>query len=525
MAMTPWAPLVLLTFPAAGCRTPSTADDRTGDSPAGIVASQTRSSRANSPQAGGSQAASSPVITIDPAERHQRMDGFGTCLVSWDAEMAAFYRRPGVAELYARYLGFNILRTSLYGDGTIGPVREPQQIRAEDPAFARTDPRTPIFLDFGRRLRQLQPKLRVIGSCWSPPAWMKVNGKITDAAAGAIDGTSYQVDRNGAKSDAVNRVKPDHFDHVAVWLAEFARYYERAGLPLEAISASNEPQFTQSFESCLWTAADLADVTARTHRELERRGLGRIRMFGPETMTGFNWENGPNVQYTRAMRANPSAWQALGMWATHGYADGVKGDISSNSSAQFWRLVAGDKRPYWVTEGGTGEHAWPDPVGEKGVATALHHAFVAGNASAFVPWQFAENSRTEHNLMPLEGPSKKTLAVRHFSRFIPAGSVRIGATPAYGDLLVSAYLAPDDLTVVLVNPGKQPRTARLRLKNLPISAPDVWTTDATRSFAKSAIKSAGRDMVVSVPGPGIVTVTTLRLPAEAHRVPTGFRIE
>jgi O-glycosyl hydrolase len=463
------------------------------------------------------------TVTIDPTKRFQRIDGFGTCLISWDREMAEYYRRPGVAEIYAQYLGFNILRTSLYGEGTIGPTRDPQQIRADDPAFAKSDPRTPVFLDFGRRVRKLQPKLRVIGSCWSPPAWMKVNGKLVDTAAGAINGETYTVDRNGVKSDAVNRVKPDHFDHVAVWLAEFARYYERAGLPLEAISVANEPQFTQSFESCVWNATDLAEVTARTKRELERRNLGQIRMFGPETMTGFNWENGPNVQYTRAMRANSAAWRALGMWATHGYADGVKGDISSNSSAQFWNLIATDKKPYWVTEGGTGEHAWPQPVGEKGVATAIHHAFVAGNASAFVPWQFAENARTEHNLMPLEGPSKKTMAVRHFSRFIPAGSVRIGATPGYGALLASAYLADDDLTVVLVNPGKTAISARLRLAGFGISAPDVWTTDATRSFAKSSVKSDGTALVVPVPGPGIVTVTTVRAPAGATSLPAGFR--
>lgn len=476
---------------------------------------------------GGCFPAPEVAVTIDGSRGFQTIEGFGTCLISWDPRMAEWYRRPEAVSTYTDYLGFTFLRTNLYGDGTISPKARPQDILHSDPEFARNDPRTPIFLDFGRRAKERQPGLKVIGTAWTPPAWMKVSGKITDTASGAIQATTYEVDRNGVKSEGINRVKSDHFPHVAAWLAEFARHYAKNGLPLYAISPANEPQFTQSFESCLWNATDLATVTALTREALNARGLQQIRIFGPETMTGFNWENGPNVQYTQAMRKNPAAFRALDIWATHGYEDGVVGDVSANSSAQFWNLIKGDDKPYWVTEGGTGGHDWPAPVSEKGVGLAIHNALVAGQASAFVPWQYAENARTEHNLMPLEGPSKKTHVVRHFSRFIPAMAQRVEATPAFGPLCVSAYVKGADLTVVLINPKKGDVQASVSLSGVPsVASLQGWVTSERQSSALiGAVAVKNGRASVTIPGPGIVTLTTVRLSDAQSQLAPGLKSE
>lgn len=468
------------------------------------VTGTTEEARATVTQAG-------PLITVDAAQRHQAIDGFGTCLISWDDRMTQWYQRPEAVRIYAEDLRFNILRTNLWGGGTIGPKADPKAIRFDDPEFAKTDPRTPVFLNFALAARRVNPNFRVIGTVWSPPAWMKENNSLVDVASGAINGVTYEVDRNGQKSDGTNRVKRAMYPHFAQWLVEMVKYYEAKGVPMYAVSAANEPQFTQSFESCLWNATDLATITAMTAERLAAEGLGRVKLFGPETMTGFNWENGPNVQYTRAMRANATAFRALGFWATHGYADGVKGDTSSNSLAQFWALIAQDRKPYWVTEGGTGGHAWPEPVREGGVGLAIHHALVAGNASAFVPWQYAEDSTSEHNLMPLSGLNKKTHVVRHYSRYIPAGWVRIGADPGYGVVQASAFAGGKDVTVVLLNASDQTQTVTLALKGLSNvrSLNQIRTSATEDSKTVPAVTVSEGATRLTVPGPGIVTLTTL----------------
>lgn len=447
------------------------------------------------------------TVTVDATKRHQTIDGFGTCLISWEDRMADWYRRPEAARIYGEELRFNILRCNLWGDGTIGPVTNPRAIRHTDPQFAKDDPRTPVFLQFAKAVRRYQPNIKVIGTVWSPPAWMKENRSITDRASGAIDGGSYLIDGK----PSLNRVAKDKYPLFAQWLIEMVKYYEANGVPMYAVSAANEPQFTQSFESCVWTAPDLATITGMVGEVLRRQGLGHVKMFGPETMTGFNWDGGPNHKYTEAMRANLAAWRALGFWATHGYADGVVGDVSSNSSAKFWSMIARDGKPYWVTEGGTGGHNWPEPVGPKGVGVAIHNAFVAGNASAFVPWQYAEDSRSEHNLMPLSGLDKKTHVVRHYSRYIPAGAVRVDATPAFGGLNVSAYVRGRDVTIVLLNTTAKAESAQVNLRGLKVGKLNVVRTSATEdSRSMPPVSVAGGRATVEIPGPGIVTLSTLR---------------
>ena len=48
-------------------------------------------------------------------------------------------------------------------------------------------------VDFGRGIRKLNPDVKIIGTAWSPPAWMKVNRSIAvlgDKAATRMPGQS-----------------------------------------------------------------------------------------------------------------------------------------------------------------------------------------------------------------------------------------------------------------------------------------------------------------------------------------------
>lgn len=449
-------------------------------------------------------------ITVDPTTRHQTIHGFGTCLISWDGGMADYYRRPEVVRTYAEDLRFNILRCSLWGDGTIGLTQDPEKISFKDPAFAANDPRTPVFIAFAQAARKINPNLKVIGTVWSPPAWMKENNAIIGGKSNAINGETYVTE----KGEVFDRVKPEYYPHFAKWLVEMVKYYESKGVPIHAISPANEPQFTQDFESCVWTADDLATITAMVGERLEKEGMAdRVKLFGPETMTGFNWMGGPNRNYTKKLRDNATAFKHLGFFATHGYSDGLNADVSQSSSAQFWDIIKDYGKPFWVTEGGTGGHDLPDALGDKGVAAALHNAFVAGNASAFVPWQFAEDSRSEHNLMPIDGPSKKTHVVRHFSRFIPAGSVRVDALPAYGDVNVSAYLDETSrtVTIVLINAGDSERPVTIAMKGEATNAKSFTTIrtsadEDSKELAPTPVKANAATL--TMPPMSIVTLTT-----------------
>jgi O-glycosyl hydrolase len=223
-------------------------------------------------------------ITVDAGKKYQTIEGFGTCLISWLPAMDAFYKTPEASRTYADDLRFNFLRCNLWGDGTIPRTDDPARISHLDPAFAAKDPRTPVFLSFATAIKRINPGVHVIGTVWSPPAWMKENASITDKASGAALGETY-ASKKGALT---NRVKKEYYPHFVKWLVEMAKYYRAHGVPLDAISPANEPQFTQSFESCVWTPSDLVTVIAMLGAELQKEGMGSTRIFGPESMTGFN---------------------------------------------------------------------------------------------------------------------------------------------------------------------------------------------------------------------------------------------
>ena len=145
----------------------------------------------------------------------------------------------------------------------------------------------------------------------------------------------------------------------------------------------------------------------------------------------------------RPCAASPQALAALGVFATHGYEDGVKDELSANSSRRFWDLIKDTGKPFWITEGGTGGHDWPEPI-QKGVGNALHNALVAGNCSAFVPWQITERNKSTHGLMVMSGYTPKTYTAMHYTRFIRPGAAAIGSPPWFRRRAGRRFPAPSD---------------------------------------------------------------------------------
>ncbi len=444
-------------------------------------------------------------ISVDLSKEHQRIEGFGTCLVSWVSRFQELYRTPQFQRMYVDELSCNMLRVNLWGPVSPEPVEDWRNIRWQDFDMSVNGGRAQVFVDFGKGIRELNPDVKIIGTVWSPPAWMKENRSITRKEPGGARAHSYRGSRN--------RVLPQYFDHFARWMVEMVKLHEARGAPLYAVSPGNEVQFSQTFESCVWTGEDYAQIVAILGRMLEEEGYGHVKIFGPETMTSHFYEGG-TPDYVQALVSHPEASRHLDVFATHGYADdGFTMDINANSSRRFWELIEPYDKPFWITEGGTGAHEWPEPI-RNGVATGIHNALVAGNCSAFVPWQVIGRGPNTHCLMVLsdDGPTytPKTYAAVHYFRFIPPDSVRVQADPAYGEVMASAYKHPNDvgITLVLLNPHDRPRPANVRVSGLPASASFQMyrTSDEERAAELQPVEMVGGKLHITMPPRSIVTL-------------------
>jgi len=421
---------------------------------------------------------SATEVVVDGATRYQTMEGFGTCLIAWVERFRSLYRTEEFQKLYVEGVGCNMLRVNMWGPTFERPTEDWTQIRAADFDMNANGGRPRIFVEFGQGIRKLDPNIKIIGTVWSPPAWMKVNKSITDTKSSAI--------RAGGYGSNNNRVDPKYFPHFCKWMVEYVKVHDRQGVPFYAVSPGNEVQFSQPFESCVWDGKDFATIVVMLRARLNAEGYGHVKIFGPETMTSHMYEGGTG-SYVKALRDNPQALAALDVFATHGYEDGVKAEMSANSSRQFWDRIKDTGKPFWITEGGTGGHEWPVPI-QKGIGNALHNALVAGNCSAFVPWQITESKESTHGLMVMSTYTPKTYTAMHYTRFIRPGAQRIDAQPGFGTVQVGAFLheKDGDLSVVALNPTDQEEVLNLTFRNLEgLASLKTYRTSATESLQEA----------------------------------------
>jgi glucosylceramidase len=175
----------------------------------------------------------SQVVTVDPTTSYQVFDGVGASIT--DSSAGLLYTLPQaqrdsvMRSLFSpgEGLGLSLLRQPI---GASDFVDEPAYTYDDLPAGS-TDFAMARFsiahdeaqiLPLLRQARALNPRLRIIASPWSPPAWMKVTGSL----------------HGGRLKD-----DPAIFTAYARYLTRFVQAYRDAGVPIYALTVQNEPQY------------------------------------------------------------------------------------------------------------------------------------------------------------------------------------------------------------------------------------------------------------------------------------------
>ncbi len=170
-----------------------------------------------------------PSIAVDPRQTFQTMVGWGASIT--DSSAAVLYRldrrtRDRAMALLFRTDGLSYLRQPM---GASDFVDEPHYTYDDIPA-GQTDFGMRRFsiahdeaqiLPLLRQALALNPRLKVMATPWSPPAWMKTGGSL-------IGGRLIDDPR-------IYRAYADYF-------VRFIKAYAREGVPIDAVTVQNEPQ-------------------------------------------------------------------------------------------------------------------------------------------------------------------------------------------------------------------------------------------------------------------------------------------
>jgi glucuronoarabinoxylan endo-1,4-beta-xylanase len=459
-----WLALTLGTF-AAGCGA------KTADRPSGMEAGADASDDSSGMEAGadapddssGMEAGPAPapvLITIDPGTPHQTMDGFG-------ASDAFSFAPLSAAQVTAFFDPTNGVGLSLLRVG-ISPTGDPLGAAVFQDAVAAHP--------FG---------VRVWAAPWSPPGADKSNGTSTNG--GTLDPNAYQSWANV--------------------LAGFATTFQQTtGFPLYALSAQNEPDFTASYVSCVYTPDQMTSFVKVLGPMLANLSPPVLLLAPePDTWDGLWGDTG----FGTSILGDPVAAAAVGIMATHDYShmnDSVPTRVSPPAALT---------QPLWETEV-SDETARDLDIGHGiQVAIWVYAAVTTGGASAWHYWQLVNgNPNDGEGLLERSGdltnPPKRLYTVGNFSKFVRPGYVRIetsGSLPP--DVYVVSFQNPADgtLAVVGINAGTTdvPLAASLQGTLWPTQM-TPWVTSATDSLsAKAAIALSAGNLSASLQAQSVTT--------------------
>ncbi len=415
---------------------------------------------------GGSDAL---TISVDPSRRYQSMDGFGASITDSSAQVLYGMSRSQR----------NAAMHSLFADDKLSFLRQPigasdfvagPHYTYDDVPAGETDYRLRHFsIDHDRKqilplLRQalrLNPQIKVIGSPWSPPAWMKTN---QDLVGGRL------ID------------SPRVYDAYARYLVKFVRAYKREGVPIYALTVQNEPQNRKpsGYPGMDMPVAQQAKLIASLGPKLRRAGF-RTKILGYD----HNWsthENDvattppgedPETEYpTKLLMTKAARW--IAGTAYHCYA----GEPSRQTELQ--KRFPG--KGIWFTEC-SGSHGAADPPAQFFSDTLKWHTrnVVLGVTrnwgKSVVNWNLAlRPDGGPHNggcdtctgVITVDGDNwsqnAEYFTLGHLARFVKPGAQRIastsfGTTGWNGQIMDVAFRNRDGSTALVVhNENDDPRT-------------------------------------------------------------------
>lgn len=274
--------------------------------------------------------------------------------------------------------------------------------------------------------------LQLLVSPWSPPAWMKDTGRMNEGGT----------------------LRPACRDAWAQCFVRFIRAYESEGVPVWGVSVQNEPEATQRWDSCRYSAEQERDFV-RDHLgpALHAAGLGHVRIvvwdhnrdamverasviYGdPEAAryvwgTGFHWYLEDHFDHVQLVH---DAWPDKQLLFTEGCQEGGPHWGRWELAERYARSMINDLNRWTV-----GWIDWNLLLDEQGGPN--HVGNFCSAPMLAVPAEDGLHAQSSF------------AALGHFARYVRPGAERVLAAATREALECTAFANPDgSLALVVLN--------------------------------------------------------------------------
>lgn len=396
-----------------------------------------------------------PAIELKPDVQYQTVDGFGYTLTGGSAQLigklSPAQRSSLLQELFGRreqdlkisYLRISIgasdLDSAVFSYNDLPPGQADPNL---DSFSLKADRR--YLIPLLKEILAIRPELKIMGSPWSPPAWMKDNGNTVGGS-----------------------LKPEYYEVYARYFVKYLAAMKAEGIELDAITPQNEPLHPGNNPSMYMTAVQQADFI--------KNHLGpAFQKAGLATKIVIYDHNADRPDYPLTVLGDPDARKYIHGTAFHLYA----GDVSALSQVH---QAYPDKAIYFTEQ-------WTGAKGEFGgdlkwhiknviIGTMRNWSRVAlewnlANDPSFKPHTPGGCTECKGALTIGNGINRNVsyYIVAHASRFVPAGSVRLESSgPA--DLPNVLFKTPEGkLVLIVLNERNARQSFRVKLNNSAFTA-------------------------------------------------------
>ena len=462
--------------------------------------------------AGGPGAAPAPMVTINPTNVYQTIEGLG-----------------GATSFYAGWIPAHPYKQEIYSNAfaglNISMLRLGDWYRYQTPLMGFDSAATEIVSNANRILGRSIP---VYMSSWSPPAFLKSNGQVGNGGS--------LIFTNGSFAAAYTNFASYWYDSI--------KAYQSNGVNLTWASIQNEPDFVASYDSCIFHPNEDTNIVTTTTTTFTTNGATITTNIVTTVVTNiyasyskaldavFNkLTNLPSPPKLLAPEVVHIAYNDLKNYAAtlnsnsfygvahHLYGDGGgTGDSFLTSISSTTNVFPG--KPHFMTEYG-------DVFDMIECATLIHNSLTVESVSGYNHWNLIWPG-TNGGLIQIENPfaaqatwtnappgtptqshgwwySPDYWAMKHFSYYIQPGFKRVAITASDANVRASAYLSADGLRLVAVFINRSTTTSStndLNASSFPFVSSSVYQTAGTNYF--QPLGPAGAQ--ITLPAQSLTTV-------------------
>jgi glucosylceramidase len=392
-------------------------------------------------------AGTNPVIEVDDKQTYQSIDGFGYTLTGGSAtlinKLPEVRKDALLKELFSAEgngIGVNYLRISVgasdlsaapfsYNDLPEGQT-DPNQDKFSI-AMEQTD-----FLPILKRIVAINPAIKIMGSPWSAPTWMK--------------------DNNSFKGGSL---KPEYYESYAKYFVKYIKAMKAEGITIDAITIQNEPLHPGNVPSMYMEAQDQANFI--------KTALGpAFQSAGIKTKIIVYDHNADRPDYPITILKDPEAAKYVDGSAFHLY--GGKIDALSQVHEAF-----PNKNLYFTEQWVGGPSNFPEDL--KWHVSTLIIGATRNWSKNVLEWNLAADPEYKPHTVggctsclgaiTIGQEVSRNVAyfiIGHASKFVPAGSVRI-ASNLIDELDNVAFKTPGGKTVlIVVNRGNSTKAFNIK---------------------------------------------------------------